>query len=242
MNIRAMGVFSLLLVAACSHGLMSTTQSLSPVESNPQGFAAWTDGAPDYRFNPGDKLRAQFLLTPELTEEVTVGPDGMIALRAAGQVKAGELTAQQLQDAIATASRRMLTHPIVTVSLIDSAGARIFVGGSVVHPGAYPIDTRRGALEAIVLAGGFDREARADEVVLLRRNPQNKPMLRTVDLAGFISNGTAQGDVPLYPGDIVYVPRNRISEIDLWVEQFITKFMPFNRNFDYTVNRATVLP
>jgi protein involved in polysaccharide export with SLBB domain len=100
----------------------------------------------------------------------------------------------------------------------------------------------RGALEAIVLAGGFDREARFDEVVLIRRSPDNKPMLRTVDLAGFISTGMAQGDIPLYPGDIIYVPRNRISEIDLWIDQFITKFLPFNRNFDYAIQRGISIP
>jgi protein involved in polysaccharide export with SLBB domain len=127
----------------------------------------------------------------------------------------------------------------VTVSVIDPAGARVFVGGSVNKPGAYPIDSTRGALEAIVLAGGFDRESRADEVVLIRRSPNNKPMLRTVDLRGFISNGFATGDVPLYAGDIIYVPRNRISEIDLWMEQFITKFVPFNRSFDYSITRGT---
>jgi len=127
----------------------------------------------------------------------------------------------------------------VTVSIADPAGARIFVGGSVVHPGAYGIDSRRGALEAILLAGGFDRESRADEVVVIRRNPENKPMLRTVDVRNFLSAGATAGDMPLYAGDIVYVPRNYISEVDLWMEQFVTRFLPFNRSFDYAINHGT---
>ena len=230
---------SALTLGGCYDGAMSTTQSLRPQESNPQGFASWTDAVPEYRINPGDRLRVQFLLTPELAEEAVVAPDGSIGLRAAGQIQAQGMTLRQLQDAITAASARMLNNPVVTVSIADPAGARIFVGGSVQHPGVYGIDARRGALEAILLAGGFDRESRADEVVVIRRNPDNKPMLRTVDLRNFLSVGATAGDVPLYPGDIVYVPRNYITEVDLWIEQFITKFVPFNRSFDYAINHGT---
>jgi protein involved in polysaccharide export with SLBB domain len=229
-----------LALAACTdHGLLSTTQSITPTEANPEGFTAWTDTRPEYHLNPGDRIRVQFLLTPELAEEAIIAPDGTLALRAAGQINAQNMTIAQLQDAVTKASSKMLNNPVVTVSVVEAAGARVFVGGSVTKPGAYPIDTSRGALEAIVLAGGFDRESRADEVVLIRRDPHNKPMLRTVDLRGFISNGFSTGDVPLYAGDIVYVPRNRISEIDLWMEQFVTKFVPFNRSFDYSITKGT---
>ena len=238
-SLRPAVLLLVLLLAACDHGLLSTTQSISPVEANPDGFAAWSETRPDYHLNPGDRVRVQFLLTPEMAEEAVIAPDGSVGLRAAGQINAQNMTILQLQEAVAKASSKMLTNPIVTVSVVDPAGARVFVGGSVLKPGAYPIDTSRGALEAIVLAGGFDRESRADEVVLIRRNPMNKPMLRTVDLRGFISTGASAGDVPLYAGDIVYVPRNRISEIDLWMEQFVTKFVPFNRSFDYSLTHGT---
>jgi protein involved in polysaccharide export with SLBB domain len=231
---------AVLLLAGCAPGTagLTTTQSITPVEANPSGFAAWTDMAPEYRVNAGDRLRVQFLLTPELAEEVLVAPDGSIGLRAAGMVNVQNMTLRQVQEAVRQAAAQMLTNPIVTVSVADPAGARVFVGGSVVRAGAYPIDSRRGAMEAILLAGGFDRESRADQVVLIRRNPDNRPMLRTVDLRNFLSSGGVSGDVPLFAGDIVYVPRNRISEVDLWVEQFITKLLPFNRGFDYTINRS----
>ncbi len=216
----------------------TTTQSVSPVEQTPQGFAAWTDAIPAYRFAAGDHIKVQFLLTPEMGEEAVVAPDGMIGLRAAGQVLAGGRTAAELQTAIAQAAAANLTHPIVTAALVASPGAQVFVGGMVNHPGAFTIDGRRGPFEAVVLAGGFTPEARMDQVVLIRRGPQDRPMLRTVDLRDFASLGTAAGDLPLVPGDIVFVPRNRISEVDLWIDQFINKFLPFNRVFQYTVNKS----
>ena len=128
--------------------------------------------------------------------------------------------------------------PPAVATLTDSPGAKIFVGGSVAKPGAFPVDGQHGPLEAVMLAGGFMPDARMDQVVLIRRSPQDKPMLRTVDLRSFASIGNAAGDLPLVPGDIVFVPRNRISEVDLWIDQFINKFLPFNRVFQYTVNKT----
>jgi protein involved in polysaccharide export with SLBB domain len=89
----------------------------------------------------------------------------------------------------------------------------------------------------VELAGGFAPDARMDEVVLIRRNPANRPMLRTVNLRGFLEGGDNTGDVPLVPGDIVYEPRNKISEVDLWIDQFINRFVPFSKSFNYTINR-----
>lgn len=235
-TVRAVAA-TLLLASAAGAGC--TTQAIDPVEANPTGFAQWTDEPVAYRFGPGDKIKVQFLLTPELGEETVIEPDGTVALRSTGHVRAAGLTAMELEAAIAQASRRVLRNPVVTVSLNDPGAAVVFVGGSVRKPGAYPIPGRRGLLEAIVLANGFEAEARMSEVVLIRRNPENRPMLRTVNLQQFASTATAAGDVPLVAGDIVFVPRNRISELGLWVDQFINRVVPFNRSFSYAINRNT---
>jgi protein involved in polysaccharide export with SLBB domain len=225
-------------LAACSDSVFSTTQSLRPVEQHPERFAAWTDAIPPYEFESGDKIRVQFMLTPEMSEDAVVGPDGRIGLRSAGQLQAAGQTAVQLQAAIEQAALRTLSQPIVTVSLVDSPGTPIFVGGQVGKPGPYFINGRRGSFEAVQLAGGFSPEARMNEVVLIRRNPQDLPMLRTVDLRSFVDGTNTQPDLPLVPGDIVFVPRNRISEVDLWVDQFINRFIPFSKGFSYSVNKT----
>ena len=98
-----LAVAAVLTAAGCGGpgtSSMTTTQNIRPVESNPKGFAQWTDEVPSYRFISGDKVRVQFLLTPEVNEDAVVSPDGHIGLRAAGQVMAGGLTAEELQDAV----------------------------------------------------------------------------------------------------------------------------------------------
>ena len=240
-GLNVAGLAALILLAGCADSVLSTTQSVRPVERSPQGFAGWTDQLPPYELQPGDRLKVQFQLTPEMGEDAVVGPDGAIGLRAAGRVQAAGRTAVQLQDDIARNAASILTGPVVTVSLIESPGAPIFVGGAVGRPGAYNIAGRRGSFEAVQLAGGFGPEARMDEVVLIRRDPSNHPMLRTVDLRSLVEGSEIHPDVPLAAGDIVFVPRNRISEVDLWIDQFINRFLPFSKSFSYTVNRAGLL-
>jgi polysaccharide biosynthesis/export protein PslD len=236
---RRFALLAALPFAACSGGTdnFGTTQSIDPHASGPTGFATWSDAVPDYRFGPGDHLRISFLLTPEMNEDVTVAPDGTVALRVAGKVMAMNRTEAELEAAIAQSSRKVLNNPVVTVAVLDATSARVYVGGSVERPGAYALTTRVDPLEIITVAGGFTTEARMDEVVLIRRDADNRPMLRTVDLRSFISHATAGADLPLYSGDIVFVPRNRISEVDLWIDQFINKLLPFNKAFSYTINR-----
>ena len=229
-------LFALALAVAGCNG---TTQSTRPVEQNPQGFASWTEQPPDYLLGPGDKLHVQFLLTPELSEDTTIGPDGTIGLRSAGRVRAEGQTTAQLEAAIAGSTRQLLRSPVVSVSVADAVSALVYVGGSVTKPGAYPITGRRGVLEAISLANGLLPEAREDEVVLIRRNPQNRPMLRTVNVQDFVSTAATPGDVPLYAGDIIFVPRTRVAEAGLWVDQYINKLIPFSRNFGYSINKNT---
>lgn len=229
----ALARLSLLLVtllAAC------TTQSISPRTGDAAGFAAWTDSGPEYRLGSGDKIKVEFLLTPEVGEDAVVGPDGYIGLRVAGRVKAQGLTAEQLQDAIAKAASRNLKEPVVTVALTEAGASRVVVGGQVQRPGVYPLVGRNSAFEAVMLAGGFMPESRMDEVVLIRRNGDSKPMLRTVDLQHFVNTGDPAAGVPLQPGDVVFVPRTRVAEVGLWVDQVLNKTIPFSKSLNYNVN------
>ena len=227
----------LLLLAVAALGAC-TGQSLSPKQALPEGFAGWEDAVPPYRLGPGDRFQVKFMLVPDMDEEVMIGPDGSAGLRMAGQLEAAGLTPAELAELIEAKARRWMRAPQVSVGLRETPSNRAYVGGSVARPGPYLLNGRIGVMEAIMLAGGFDREARYEEVVLIRRNPENKPMLRTIDMRRFIETGAAVGDVPLAAGDILFVPRSSIAETGLWVEQFINRVVPFDRAFSYTIGRT----
>ena len=162
-------------------------------------------------------------------------------MRVTGRLKAEGETVAAIEERIAEASRQVLRPQNVVVSLEDAASWKIYVGGSVRTPGVYRMsDNRLNTLQAILLAGGFDSEARFEEIVLIRRSPHNRPMLRTVNVREMIQTGMHDSDVPLVPGDIVYVPRSSIAEVNLWVDQFINRVVPFQRTFNYTIGKQTL--
>ncbi|KAA0680656.1 polysaccharide biosynthesis/export family protein [Roseomonas genomospecies 6] len=228
----------ILLAAVLALGAC-TGQSVQPREAMPEGFARWEDAMPPYRLGPGDRFQVKFMLVPDMDEEVLIGPDGSAGLRMAGQVEAAGLTPAELAGVVETRARRWMRAPQVSIGLKETPSNRAYVGGAVARPGPYLLNGRIGVMEAIMLAGGFDREARYEEVVLIRRNPENKPMLRTIDTRRFLETGKAEGDVPLAAGDILFVPRSSIAETGLWVEQFINRVVPFERGFNYTISRQT---
>lgn len=234
---RVCGLAALLLVTACQ----SNNFTLKPVPTaeQPQGFARWTDQVPLYRVGPGDRVQVRYLDTPELDDEALVAPDGTIALRPAPQVMAAGYTLVELGNQVAIQSRSWLKDPKVSIALKESASGRIYVGGQVVRSGTFPVNGRIGIVEAILLAGGFVEDSRIGEVVLIRRSPENRPMLRTINVKEFLQTGATDNDVPLVAGDIVFVPRSTIGEVNLWIDQFINRVLPFQRsaNFTYSIYR-----
>ncbi len=233
---------ALLLVAACESNNFTLKPVPTPVpqsQAQPQGFAGWTDQVPAYRVGPGDRVQIRYLDTPELDEEALVAPDGTVSLRPAPQVMAAGYTLPELSNQVAIQSRNWLKDPKVSVALKESASGRIYVGGQVARAGTFAVNGRIGIVESILLAGGFADDARIGEIVLIRRSPENRPMLRTVNVKEFLQTGSTANDVPLVAGDIVFVPRSTIGEVNLWIEQFINRVLPFQRsaNFTYSIYR-----
>ncbi|QIB35436.1 polysaccharide biosynthesis/export family protein [Ancylobacter pratisalsi] len=222
----------------------TTGQELRFTEVNPQGFRPWSSQLPPYRIGAGDKLKIKYFLTREMDEELTVSPDGTIAPRAIGQLKVEGLTLAGAQQVVRSASRAELADQKVVIALEDAVSAKVYIGGMVERPGPYNIsEMRAGTLQSILTAGGFTDEARTGQVAIIRRGPDNMPMLRLVNVQDIIQTGFTLDDVQLAAGDIVYVPRSSVAELNVWIDQFINKVVPFQRSFNYTLGtQSSVVP
>jgi protein involved in polysaccharide export with SLBB domain len=210
----------------------------------PDRFATWTNDPPEYLLAPGDDLSVVLPYNPELNYEGPVGPDGRFTMPVVGTIRAGGRSVEQVEAGIDTA----LLHRGITATAGSSISVRhyadeVYVGGEVKLPGAVSLQNGMDPLQAITVAGGMLDTARTGEVVIIRHSPlQNKPMMRTVNIKNFIETGDPKEDVALQPLDIIYVPKSSIAEVDLWVDQYINKTIPFNRNFDYSISDTTTNP
>jgi hypothetical protein len=44
--------------------------------------------------------------------------------------------------------------------------------------------------------------------------------------------------VPLQPSDVVFVPKSTIAELNQFMDQFVTRMIPFQRSFIYTLGKT----
>lgn len=62
--------------------------------------AQWAIEPGSYKLDTLDQIRIKFILDPQLNEDVTIRPDGMITLQAIGEIRAAGLTPQELSKHI----------------------------------------------------------------------------------------------------------------------------------------------
>ncbi len=107
----------------------------------------------------------------------------------------------------------------VYIPIISKEGNRIFVFGEVGQPGAYSFTgTTMPMLDAISAAGGPTVFALLDEAKIIRGDI-TKPEIISVNLAQLIETGDQSQNMPLMDGDLVYVPRTAIGDINLFVRR-----------------------
>ena len=133
----------------------------------------------------------------------------------------------------------------LSVSIKTAGPLKVFVGGEVDKPGVYDMVGDTDALRAIVEAGGFKTSARETQVVIIRKGPNGRAMMRTVDLKAALRDPSGRDLVPLRRFDIVYVPRSRIAEAGLFVQQYVRDLVPGQMGFNYAFGAngaSTIIP
>ncbi|HKX19296.1 MAG TPA: SLBB domain-containing protein [bacterium] len=155
----------------------------------------------EYVLGPGDAVDVVVYGQADLSEIVTVKPDGMIALPLVGQVKAAGRTTAQLEQDLVAAYRKYLKAPTVSVKVNQFRTNRIYVLGQVFHPGQYELKPSAGILELLAAAGGPTTRADLAKAVLIR----DKTDTTQLDLVTAIKQSKDPA-VALEPEDVVYIP------------------------------------
>jgi protein involved in polysaccharide export with SLBB domain len=179
---------------------------------------------PDYRLRPGDVVRVKYLYHPELDIKLPVRPDGFIDLQVAGDVRAAGHTTSELEESIREKSSHRLREPEIAVVVAQAADIKIFVGGEVRVPGFVIYREGITPLQAIMDRGGFTDTARIDSVLRISPRSDDYEGAR-LDFTAPLSAGTPE-DGELIPGDVLYVPRTFIGDVNSFVRLYIRGVLP----------------
>ena len=180
----------------------------------------------EYLIQPGDQLDVKFFYNPELNEQITVRPDGRISMQLVKEVTAAGMTPAQLTDFLTAKYGKELQQPELTVIVRTFSSQRVYVDGEVNKPGLVTLLAPTTALQSIVQAGGMKDTARTDEVILIRKGADNRIVTTMLNLEKALDGTDPAQDLPLFPCDIVFVPKSHIANVDVWVDQYIRKMLP----------------
>jgi polysaccharide biosynthesis/export protein len=205
--------------------LMAIVTGCGPAVKNPALFGSPGTQAPpveqEYRIRVGDQLSVKLFYNPELNHELIVRPDGRISLQLLHDVVAAGLTPMEVTAMLTQGYSEHLEQPEVTVVVNSFAGRKVYVGGEVGSPGVREIIGPTTVLQAIMMSGGFKDTARTNEIVILRRDDNFKPMIFTLNAAKIMDGTDLNQDVHLAPYDTVLVPKSTITNVNLWIRQYL---------------------
>jgi polysaccharide export outer membrane protein len=168
---------------------------------------------PLYRLHKSDVVEVQFTFSPEFNQAVTIQPDGFVALKGVPDLVAEGLTISELCASVRQAYQLVLRDPEVSVILKDFEKPYFLAGGQVGHPGKYELRSPTSVAEAVAIAGGFTDQSKHSQVIVFRRLTDGVVESHVLNLKAMLAFRNLEEDLELKPGDMLFVPQNRISKI-----------------------------
>jgi len=171
------------------------------------GEAAAADA---YKLNPGDVLQIAVWKEEGLQQQVLVLPDGNISFPLAGHIKAAGLSPEQLQNVLQNKLKNFFADPVITVTVVQVGGNKIYVIGQVRNPGEFPANRPVDVMQALSLAGGLTTFAADGDIKVLRRDASGAQKALAFNYSEVSKGNRLQTNVLLQPGDVVVVPTSGI--------------------------------
>jgi polysaccharide biosynthesis/export protein len=172
-----------------------------------------------YRIQPGDQLAVTVLEDESLNRQLLVLPDGRVSVPLAGSVTAAGQTVEQVERVIADRlAANFAVRPNVFVSVTQVQDLfedvfNVYVLGRVGAPGIKEVEIGTTLLQAIALAGGFDRFAATRRIQLRRTDPATgQERLFLFNYSAVERGSPIQTMIALREGDVIIVPERRLFE------------------------------
>jgi polysaccharide export outer membrane protein len=158
-----------------------------------------------YTINPGDLLEISVWKEPDLQREVLIRPDGAFSFPLSGDVVAVGRTVEAVRQELTERLGTFIPDLVVTVTVAQINGNKIYVIGQVRTPGQFVVNPRVDVLQALSIAGGVTPFAELNDIKILRRRNGVQTMLR-FRYSDIVKGQNLEQNVLLEVGDVVLVP------------------------------------
>jgi polysaccharide export outer membrane protein len=198
-------------------GTSASDVAKEKVQRSSAAGAGFQERNPRYRLRKGDSFDVEFAFSPEFNQTIPVQPDGFITLKGVGTIHVEGQTLPELTATIKNTYAKILHDPVVTVSLKDFEKPYFIAAGQVGKPGKYDLRSDLTLTEAVAIAGGFTEASKHSQVVLFRPASDGLMESRLLDVKKMLNSRDLKEDVQLRPGDMIFVPKNRISKMQRYL-------------------------
>jgi polysaccharide biosynthesis/export protein len=159
-----------------------------------------------YTVKPGDVLEISVWKEPDLQRpQVLVRPDGAFSFPLVGEVDARGKTIAELNKIVSDRLSKFISDAVVTISLQEIRGNKVYVIGQVNRPGEFIVNPSVNIMQALSMAGGMTPFAATNEIVVLRGQGKAQQAM-AFRYADVVRGRSLDTNIELQSGDIVVVP------------------------------------
>ena len=173
-------------------------------------FPLYLHASDQYLLQPGDVLLVSVWKEDDLNQEVIVRPDGRISFPLVGEVIAAGQSLKAVRTSIKSGLVKYIPDPVVTVSVRQLTGNRVYVIGKVNRPGDFPILRNVDVMQALSMAGGTSTyaalNAALNKIQILRRDKNGKQRAIRFEYGDIEKGKNLEQNIILQAGDVVVVP------------------------------------
>jgi len=108
----------------------------------------------NYTVKPGDLLSISVWKEPDLQRPALVRPDGSFSFPLVGEIDARGKTVADLNKTMGQKLAKYISDPVVTVSIQEIKGNKVYVIGQVNKPGEFIMNPTVDVMQALSMAGG----------------------------------------------------------------------------------------
>jgi protein involved in polysaccharide export with SLBB domain len=170
----------------------------------PSTFAPLDQGpvTADYLLGPGDELLIRVWGQINFNASLRIDRSGNIYLPQVGAVHVAGLPYASVQEHVRSEIARVFRNFDLTVDMGQLRSIQVFVVGQVRRPGSYTISSLSTLINALFASGGPSTQGSLRRIQLKRQGQ----LVSTFDLYDLLLRGDKSKDVPLLPGDVIFVP------------------------------------
>lgn len=175
-------------------------------------FLAKAEDDSAYRLFARDVIKMVVFGEPDMAIQLRISGIGTINAPLIGDIKIAGLTLAEAQSQLEKAyvDAEIFIRPQITLQVAEYSKKEISILGQIGRQGKIelPVESVRiNIVNAVSLAGGFTRIARADAVRVTRKLfAEEEEQVFTVNVEQMIAGKSKEPPFYIYPGDVIFVP------------------------------------